>query len=79
MGQDLVPVGQLDLEHRIGQRLYDGTFQFDYIVFCHYVNTLLGQFASSSPVQRASALRISLLVSRPFSSSLLRVRASHAP
>ncbi len=77
--QDLVAVGQLDLEHSIRQRLYDGTFELDYIIFCHYVNTLLGQFASSSPVQRASALRMSLLFSRPFSSSLRRVRSSQSP
>ena len=23
------------LKHCVRQRLYDGTFQFDYIIFCH--------------------------------------------
>ena len=33
MGQDLVPVLKLDLEHRVGQRLEDGTFKLDYVFF----------------------------------------------
>ena len=50
MCQDLVPIWQFYLEHCIGQRLYDGTFQLNYVVFSHVSLTFLGQcFGSRLP------------------------------
>src|SRR6059058_3038780 len=36
MGQNPVPIGQLDPEHRIGQKLYDRSFYFN-CVFARHV------------------------------------------
>lgn len=70
MRQNLMAVGKLYLKHCIGQRLYDGTLELNHHHLLPLWFILLGQFAFSSPVQRASALRISLFVSRAFALQL---------
>jgi len=35
MREDLMTIRELYIEHCVRQRLYDGTFQLDYIIFRH--------------------------------------------
>ena len=41
MRQNLMAVGKLYLKHCIGQRLYDGTLDFDHIGFCQVLSLLV--------------------------------------